>query len=488
VKLPQGLRNPTAIAVNEEEKMKATRAAFAPKYVSVIAIALSLLSLASRAFGQQGLTVGENSNVLCFDGKTWQPEAVPTAAIMIYSISRAKDTGEAWAVGAREDLGGGNFADNGSIFHRKAGACGVKWDDQTPLLKKNKIKTNADLYGVFALDSKHVWAVGEKGTILFYNGKAWSKPASNTAADLYTVYATGNSAAWAAGAPANGGKSPSVLYLDDKGMWQSSKTPPSVAATVRSILFQGNGQHGYLVGDSGLGVWTSDDGGLKWSLEYKSQANLNKIVLGTLFINEFRIAAVGGDPKTQAAVFLYRNFDTDTSKWKWYSRPPAIKTLTGVARSGDQFWVVDNDGNMRWTETNGKTWSKLNTPKQQGGTLNSILMMLPPKKKGPTLEKLTSPGDGTAGVSYLSLTASDLPDGAIKAENISVAFARECGENASSFTSAVSIVSGAGGSQILSFQLPSGLVPGQYFLSISDWDEGDANFESTNCATVNVVQ
>jgi hypothetical protein len=37
-------------------------------------------------------------------------------------------------------------------------------------------------------------------------------------------------------------------------------------------------------------------------------------------------------------------------------------------------------------------------------------------------------------------------------------------------------------------QLPSGLAPGQYFVSISDSEEGDANFESSNCSAVNVAQ
>ena len=36
--------------------------------------------------------------------------------------------------------------------------------------------------------------------------------------------------------------------------------------------------------------------------------------------------------------------------------------------------------------------------------------------------------------------------------------------------------------------LPSGLDPGQYFISISDSTDGDANFESSNCSVVNVAQ
>lgn len=41
---------------------------------------------------------------------------------------------------------------------------------------------------------------------------------------------------------------------------------------------------------------------------------------------------------------------------------------------------------------------------------------------------------------------------------------------------AVSIASGSPDSKLVSFLLPRGLAPGQYFVSISDPEEGDANF------------
>jgi len=112
----------------------------------------------------------------------------------------------------------------------------------------------------------------------------------------------------------------------------------------------------------------------------------------------------------------------------------------------------------------------------------------PAPKQQIKLEQSASPDSGIAGVNYVSVSGSDFPDGDINANNVTVVLATECHGTASASTSAVSIVSGSGDSQLVSFLLPAGLDPGQYFISISDSEEGDANFESSNCSEVNVVQ
>jgi len=108
--------------------------------------------------------------------------------------------------------------------------------------------------------------------------------------------------------------------------------------------------------------------------------------------------------------------------------------------------------------------------------------------QGVKLGQLTSPESGGADVNYVSVTGWGFPEGNIIAGNVAVELAAECHGPASASTSAVSIVSGTGDSELLSFLLPGGLAPGQYFVSISDSQDGDANFESSNCSEVNVVQ
>jgi hypothetical protein len=54
-------------------------------------------------------------------------------------------------------------------------------------------------YGVAGTSSEDVWAVGDSGLILHWNGAAWSTVRSNTTAKLTSVFATSTSSAWAAG-------------------------------------------------------------------------------------------------------------------------------------------------------------------------------------------------------------------------------------------------------------------------------------------------
>jgi IPT/TIG domain/Photosynthesis system II assembly factor YCF48/Family of unknown function (DUF5719) len=75
----------------------------------------------------------------------------------------------------------------------RANAASVQWN-QVQSNTKNKLED------VFALDSNHVWAVGEKGTVLFYNGTAWSNPINvGTTSHLYAVVAFNENDVWVLG-------------------------------------------------------------------------------------------------------------------------------------------------------------------------------------------------------------------------------------------------------------------------------------------------
>ena len=110
------------------------------------------------------------------------------------------------------------------------------------------------------------------------------------------------------------------------------------------------------------------------------------------------------------------------------------------------------------------------------------------KKSGVKLDQSTSPGSGASGVNYLTLSGSGFPDGSISPDNVAVQLSTVCHGPASAITPAASLVSGSGDSRLVSFLLPAGLPPGNYFVSMSDSVEGDANFESGNCSEVSVSQ
>ena len=56
-----------------------------------------------------------------------------------------------------------------------------------------------DLHGVWGSSSTDVWAVGDGGTILHWNGSAWAQVASPTPIALYAVWGSGPSDVWTVG-------------------------------------------------------------------------------------------------------------------------------------------------------------------------------------------------------------------------------------------------------------------------------------------------
>lgn len=55
------------------------------------------------------------------------------------------------------------------------------------------------LRGVFGTDAKNVWAVGQAGIVLKWNGSVWSVQSSETTAALYAVWGTDVANLWAVG-------------------------------------------------------------------------------------------------------------------------------------------------------------------------------------------------------------------------------------------------------------------------------------------------
>ncbi len=59
--------------------------------------------------------------------------------------------------------------------------------------------TTASLFGVWGISASSVWAVGNSGTILHFNGTAWKSVSSGTTQDLLAVWGTSASDVWAVG-------------------------------------------------------------------------------------------------------------------------------------------------------------------------------------------------------------------------------------------------------------------------------------------------
>ena len=141
-----------------------------------------------------GVAVGDGATIVRLSGGVWTAD-VPPAKVTADLYGVYVDARNAWAVGAAGTV----LAWDGTAWQRQAenadvtatlrdvhfaGNTGVAvGDDGTILITTNRGKAwtaqtapegSGDLYGVAVVDAKHAWAVGAQGTVLSYNGKAWT--------------------------------------------------------------------------------------------------------------------------------------------------------------------------------------------------------------------------------------------------------------------------------------------------------------------------
>ena len=119
---------------------------------------------------------GDAGTILFFNGTSWSAQTSGTTESLYRRIRP----------GRHPCLGGGSKRHHPLL--------------QRHLLGRPDQRHHQYLYGVSALDATHVWAVGEYGTILFFNGTSWSPQTSGTTANLVSVSALDATHVWAVGA------------------------------------------------------------------------------------------------------------------------------------------------------------------------------------------------------------------------------------------------------------------------------------------------
>lgn len=317
--------------------------------------------------------------------------------------------------------------------------------------------------GVFFTDANHGWAVGDSGTILSFTNGTWTKvvlPAA--AANLNFTSVTG--------------------YIKKA----EAKKPIAIYAVTD------NGQIWYFTNTSN---WqqvqrlnrTSRRG------ELLNTGTAINVVGAAFSMWDFWIGQAAANTDVQWVFKSGRSqFWQTPDNWKDVAAnnggSPSFGAVSGLSGTDkDHLWIVGRNGRIDYLNRNAKPpiWrmqSMGNAP------LNGIVMTGnagPPRVQ---LEETTSPNSGSSGATYLSVTANNFPEGDFIPVNLVVTLASDCHGDISAITSALSVVSVDGHSKIVSFLLPRGLDPGQYYIGISDYADGDANFESSNCSVVNIVK
>lgn len=264
------------------------------------------VSFSSALYGWTvGVEKSRNFTMLNWNGSSWTVASQSGACTGqdLYAVSTVSAS-EAWAVGARYRNGCGN---NGPYRYDILKWNGSSWTPLAPASIPADANGNQNLNGVFMKDTSGNglanlgFAVGNSGTILYYNGSVWSSVSSPTSNDLFGVATVSASEAWAVGA---GG----VILRWNGSSWSSVSSPTSVQLNdIRMIDSSGNGlaNFGWAVGNSGTIIYYN---GSSWSVQQSGGQDL----LGIGALTSSYAWAVG----KQSAIWGW-----DGTSWTSYTQP-----------------------------------------------------------------------------------------------------------------------------------------------------------------------
>ena len=189
-----------------------------------------------------GWIVGNNGTILqtISGGLGWIRQNSGTENRLNRVFFNKDDTQSGWAVG-----------DNGTILHTANG--GFSWVAQTGA-------GSGLLNDVFFKDSDHGWIVGDSGLILYTDsgtkGAIWSVQVSGTTRGLTAVYSIGNTV-YAVG---DAGTILLNVPLGSGGASLWVRQPPTAAAGLLADVFFADASNGWIVGDGGMLLQTTDGG------------------------------------------------------------------------------------------------------------------------------------------------------------------------------------------------------------------------------------
>lgn len=155
--------------------------------------------------------VGQNGTILFFNGSSWSKQASNTTEFLTAIF--ALNSNNAWAVGDKGTI----LYFNGSVWNQQpivtnGNLSGVAATDANHIwvggnqgvMFYDGMSWQIDSAGGFikdldAADNKHVWGVGARGAIIFFNGVTWGTQDSGTTNTIADISVVDDSSAWAAG-------------------------------------------------------------------------------------------------------------------------------------------------------------------------------------------------------------------------------------------------------------------------------------------------
>ena len=163
--------------------------------------------------------------------------------------------------------------------------------DDGRTLTEVPVPATSTIWWIHGTGSTDVWAVGERGLILHWDGSAWSSSSmSPSAANLYGVWAAAVDDVWAVGgSPIGSGPNDVLLHYDGMG-WTEVSPPRALGATYFKVWGLSS-RDVHVVGSAGLALHYD---GTNWS-EVPTGASATLV---TVHGGSSGVFAVGGPPPT----------------------------------------------------------------------------------------------------------------------------------------------------------------------------------------------
>ena len=273
---------------------------------------------------------------LHWDGTSWTAVTLPSPLTYVtFDAISCSGASDVWMVG--RSTGYGNVAHfDGSTWSMIASG------------------STANLNAVWATGPAEAWAVGDSGTIVHWNGTAWSTIAwpipAWTAGGLNAVWGSGPGDAWAVG---DGG---GIAHLSGT-TWS-----PVISGTTQKLrgVWGNDSADVWAVGDNGTILrWD----GQAWSAVTGGTTNYLYGIWGNAPTD---VWAVGGDPGANGANWTGTILHFDGNSWSAASIPATPGHFNAAWGSGaDDVWAVGSGGAvLHW---NGSSWSSI-----ESGTTNEL--------------------------------------------------------------------------------------------------------------------
>ncbi len=253
---------------------------------------------------------GREGALVHWNGSQWQPRPSNTnAELKGLFVDSAKN---AWMVG-RDGFTG-------------------RWGFQAGQIQPITSSTNNDLYAIWGAAEDQLWAVGQAGTLLEWNGSQWSSLIDLPGNLFIDIWGSDPDDIWAVG--------DREFYHKSGGVWQDQS--PDFSGLVYSIH-----------GSSPANVWAVGiDGfswhwnGSVWSMEFeKSGSDLNDVFV----LNQNQLWAVGD----RGAIFIHENDN-------WESMTTKVREATNFSaacsNSEDDIWIASTAGDLRHYD--GSKWER----------------------------------------------------------------------------------------------------------------------------------